>query len=68
MTTISAPDTSCRHCKASIEASRGALAGVAAVTVNSPQHLVEVSGTAKPTDILANLAQTGFPAAPISAG
>ncbi|MGB4826544.1 MAG: heavy-metal-associated domain-containing protein [Paracoccaceae bacterium] len=59
MTTLSVPDMSCGHCKASIEA---ALAPIAAkVTVDLPARQVHAEG-APPEALIKALDAIGFPA------
>ncbi len=60
MTTLSIPDMSCGHCKASVEA---ALAPFAAqITVDLPTRQVDVQGAPDLTAVLAALGEIGFPA------
>lgn len=59
MTTLSVPDMSCGHCKASIEAALAPLA--ATVEVDLPARRVRATG-APAEALVAALAAIGFPA------
>lgn len=59
MTTLSVPDMSCGHCKASIEAALAPLASK--VTIDLPARRVTVEGIA-PEAAIAALSGIGFPA------
>ena len=59
MTTLSIPDMSCGHCKASIEAALTPLVGTVAFDMAARQ--ITVSGQDMPA-VLATLADIGFPA------
>ena len=63
MTTLSVPDMSCGHCKASVEAALAPLA--ATVTVDLPARQVRAEGAA-PESLIAALANAGFPATVVS--
>jgi copper chaperone len=60
MTTLSIPDMTCGHCKASVETALAPLA--ATVTVDLAARTVEVASSAPPARLLAALDQIGFPA------
>lgn len=62
---LSVPDMSCGHCKASVEAALGAVAGMAPVEVDLPNRRVSVGGAA--AIAAAALEKIGFPATEISA-
>ena len=59
MTTLSVPDMTCGHCKASVEAALSPLAR--AVEVDLPARRVRAEG-APPEALVQALAQIGFPA------
>ncbi len=65
MTTLSVPDMSCGHCKASVEAALTPLPGVQAVTVDLAAREVTIAGPATPPALIAALASIGFPAQPV---
>ena len=67
MITLSIPDMSCGHCKASVEAALTPLAGVKSVTVDLTSRKGQVSGTPKTDALLASLNDIGVPAPLISA-
>ena len=48
MTTLSVPDMTCGHCKASVEAALATVPGVAKVAVDLTSHRVDVEGAAAP--------------------
>ncbi len=60
MTTLSIPDMSCGHCKASVEAALAPMA--VAITVDLPARQVDVQGAPDITAVLAALDEIGFPA------
>jgi copper chaperone len=64
--TLTAPDISCEHCKATIEREVGAMDGVQAVSVDVPsQHVTVTYDPAQLTDsdIVARLDEEGYPVA-----
>lgn len=62
MTTLSIPDMTCGHCKASVEQALGKLAGVQTVSVDLPARTATVEGPAEPAALIAALDSIGFPA------
>lgn len=62
MITLSVPDMTCGHCKASVESALSGLPGVGSVSVDLSRHRVEVAGTAVPDTVLRALDEIGFPA------
>ena len=62
MTTLSIPDMSCGHCRASVEQALGQLAGVEKISVDLTRRTAEVEGPASPAALIAALDQIGFPA------
>jgi copper chaperone len=62
MTTLSVPEMSCGHCKATVESALGAVPQVGTVTVDLTAHKVEVSGPAPTAELLKALDQAGYPA------
>jgi copper chaperone CopZ len=67
--TLTAPDISCEHCKATIEREIGGLHGVGAVAVDVPSQHVTVSydpTQLDETDIVAKLDDEGYPVAGLS--
>ena len=67
MTTLSVPDMTCGHCKASVLSALGAVAQAGEVAVDLATKTVTVTGAAKPETLLQALDQVGFPAAVIAA-
>ena len=63
MTTLSVPDMSCGHCKATVEAALAKVEGTGSVTVDLSLREVTVSGTAAAPALLAALDGAGYPAA-----
>ncbi|MCB1345889.1 MAG: heavy-metal-associated domain-containing protein [Rhodobacter sp.] len=63
--TLSVPDMSCGHCRASITAALEPLGGAAVFDMDSRQ--VTVSGPLEPAAAIAALDRIGFPAAPAPA-
>jgi copper chaperone len=64
--TLTAPDISCDHCKATIEREVGAMSGVQTVSVDVPsQHVTVTYDPAQltDTDIVAKLDDEGYPVA-----
>lgn len=62
MTTLSVPDMSCSHCKASVEAAIGAVPQAGAVKVDLSTRKVEVTGPAPAADLIKALDAAGYPA------
>lgn len=60
MTTLSIPDMTCGHCKASVEAALAPL--VSMITVDLTARQVELQGAANLDTVLATLGEIGFPA------
>ncbi len=67
MITLSIPDMSCGHCKASVESALTPLAGVKSITVDLTSRQVQINGTPQTDALLASLDEIGFPATLISA-
>jgi len=67
MITLSIPDMSCGHCKASVESALAPLAGVKSITVDLTSRQVQINGTPQTDALLASLDEIGFPATLISA-
>ena len=65
MTTLSVPDMSCGHCKASVEAALAPLSP--SVSVDLPRRQVTVTGPADAAALIAALDAIGFPATAVSA-
>lgn len=63
-TTLSIPDMSCGHCRASIEAALAPLPGVAAVRFDATARTATVEGDAPAALLIQTLDAIGFPAAP----
>lgn len=63
MTTLSVPDMSCNHCKATVEAALGAVPEAGAITVDLTTRKVQVAGTALAAALLLALDKAGYPAA-----
>lgn len=62
MTTLSVPDMTCGHCKASVTQALSALAGTAQVDVDLTTKTVRVDGSADPAQMVKALDAIGFPA------
>ena len=62
MTTLSVPDMSCNHCKATAEAALANVADTGAVKVDLTTRKVEVAGTAPTSELLKALDAAGYPA------
>jgi copper chaperone len=67
MITLSIPDMTCGHCKASVTQALAALPGTAAVEVDLPAKTVRIDGTADPAAMVRALDAIGFPAQVIAA-
>jgi copper chaperone CopZ len=64
--TVTAPDISCEHCKATIEREVGAMPGIERVTVDIPTTRVAVSYDPRQVSeaaIIAKLDEEGYPVA-----
>ncbi|WP_434612778.1 heavy-metal-associated domain-containing protein [Tabrizicola sp. M-4] len=62
MTTLSIPDMTCGHCKASVEAALAALGDAGTVTVDLAAKTATTSGPAAPAALIKALDEVGFPA------
>ena len=62
MTTLSVPDMSCNHCKATVGAALGAVPDAGAVTVDLTSRKVQVAGPAPAATLLQALDKAGYPA------
>lgn len=62
MTTLSVPDMSCSHCKATVETALGAVPEAGNVSVNLSTREVEVTGAAAAAALIAALEKAGYPA------
>lgn len=62
MTTLSVPDMTCNHCKATVETALGAVPQAGAVTVDLTTRKVEVSGPAPAADLIKALDAAGYAA------
>ena len=62
MTTLSIPDMTCGHCKASVEAALKSLGDAGDITVDLPQKTATTTGPATPDRLLKALDEVGFPA------
>lgn len=62
MVTLSVPDMSCAHCKASVEQALGAQVPASGVTVDLAARTVQVTADADPQILIKLLDRIGFPA------
>ena len=62
MTTLSVPDMSCNHCKATVETALAAVPQSGTVTVDLAARKVQVAGPAPASALIAALDQAGYPA------
>ena len=62
MTTLSIPDMTCGHCKASVEAALAALGDAGTITVDLAAKTATASGPAAPAALIKALDEVGFPA------
>ena len=62
MTTLSVPDMSCGHCRATVEAALGTLPQVDEVKVDLGSRRIEVTGPAPAAELLQALQAAGYPA------
>jgi copper chaperone len=60
MTTLSVPDMSCGHCKASVEAALSALPDAGGIEVDLSRREVRVSGPAAADRLISALQAVGF--------
>ena len=62
MTTLSIPDMTCGHCKASVESALAALGDAGSVSVDLAAKTATATGPATPARLLQALDEVGFPA------
>lgn len=62
MTTLSIPDMTCGHCKASVETALKALPDAGTITVDLAAKTATTTGPAAPATLLKALDEVGFPA------
>lgn len=62
MTTLSVPDMSCGHCKATVESALGAVPKAGEIKVDLGARMVEVTGPAPSAELLEALDAAGYPA------
>ncbi|HLQ19085.1 MAG TPA: heavy metal-associated domain-containing protein [Tabrizicola sp.] len=62
MTTLSVPDMTCNHCKATVEAALGSVQGAGPVKVDLTTRKVEVSGSVPAAELIKALDQVGYAA------
>lgn len=62
MTTLSVPDMTCGHCKATVESALGAVPQAGEVRVDLTTRKVEVTGPAPAAELLRALDAAGYPA------
>lgn len=62
MTTLSVPDMSCNHCKATVESALAAVPETGAVTVDLAARKVQVAGPAPAAALIRALDAAGYPA------
>lgn len=62
MTTLSIPDMTCGHCKASVESALAALGDAGTVSVDLAAKTATATGPAAPARLLKALDEVGFPA------
>jgi copper chaperone len=67
MTTLSVPDMSCGHCKASVTQALTSVKGTSAIEVDLTTRQVQITSDAPEAALLAALNEVGFPATVISA-
>ena len=60
MTTLSVPDMTCSHCKATVETALGSVPQAGAVTVDLTTRKVEVTGPAPASDLIKALDEVGY--------
>lgn len=66
MTTLSIPDMTCGHCKASVESALKSLSDAGDVTVDLAAKTATATGPAAPATLLKALDEVGFPATVIA--
>ncbi|MBT9245282.1 heavy-metal-associated domain-containing protein [Gemmobacter fulvus] len=66
MTTLSIPDMSCGHCRASIEAALRPLPGVTAILFDAAARQATIEGPASAALLMSTLDGIGFPATPVT--
>lgn len=66
MTTLSIPDMTCSHCKASVESALRTLSDAGEITVDLSAKTATVTGAAAPASLLRALDEVGFPATVIA--
>ncbi|MBU9699441.1 heavy-metal-associated domain-containing protein [Rhodobacteraceae bacterium HSP-20] len=66
MTTLSIPDMTCGHCKASVESALKSLADAGDITVDLAAKTATTTGPAAPARLLKALDEVGFPATVIA--
>ncbi len=66
MTTLSIPDMTCGHCKASVESALAALGDAGSIHVDLSAKTATTSGPAAPARLLQALDEVGFPATVIA--
>lgn len=64
--TLSIPDMSCGHCRASIEAALKPLPGIAAIRFDAEARTATIEGSATAAEIVKTLDSIGFPAVPVA--
>jgi copper chaperone len=62
MTTLSIPDMTCGHCKASVEGALGSLPDAGTVTVDLTERTATATGAATAASLIRALDAVGFPA------
>lgn len=62
MTTLSIPDMTCGHCKASVESALAALGSAGTITVDLAAKTATTSGSAPADALIKALDEVGFPA------
>ncbi|MFN3281515.1 MAG: heavy-metal-associated domain-containing protein [Tabrizicola sp.] len=62
MTTLSVPDMSCDHCRATVEAALAAVPQAGEVKVDLAARMVSISGPAPTAELLRALEAAGYPA------
>jgi copper chaperone len=63
MTTLSIPDMTCGHCKASVEGALASLPDAGTVTVDLTERTATATGPASAASLIRALDAVGFPAA-----
>lgn len=65
MTTLSIPDMTCGHCKASVEQALGRVTDSGTISVDLAARTATASGPASPESLIRALDEVGFPATPL---